>query len=240
MKPIQLDTAMNHPSFLALDRAHLGHAGPDLSAHLESCEQCRGYLESLSTLGSASGFVAVQRAIERRPRFSLAWVFGPASLAVAACCLFLFVSHRDGSVEPGLGSYVGAKGFRSVWIYVKHGTETLLWDGKQPLSAGDRVRLKIDPGSYHRVAVYSLSDPQSPSLLFEGALSPGENLTLPEAWEIDGSPKAEQLFVVFSDAPVVPAWDDWRQGKVSSGVAVLPFVLPKAGSPGIDAGSLKP
>jgi hypothetical protein len=51
-------------------------------------------------------------------------------------------------------------------------------------------------------------------LLYEGALSPGQNLTLPEAWEIDESPAAEQLFVVFSEAPTKPDWDEWRKGKL--------------------------
>lgn len=241
MKPSQLDSAMNHPSFLALDRAHLGQPTPDVAAHLGGCEECQLYLESLAEPAFAPSFASIQRAIEQpRRRFQWRWVFGSASLVAAACCVFLFVAHRDRNAGQTEDAYVGAKGFRSVWIYVRRGTETQLWDGKQPVLSGDRVRLKIDPGSYHRVEVYSLSDAQNPLRLYEGALSPGQNLTLPDAWEIDDSSSAEQLFVVFSDAPVTPLWDEWRQGRVQPGVAVLPFILPKTGSAGTDAGLLNP
>jgi hypothetical protein len=135
---------------------------------------------------------------------------------------------------------VGAKGFRSVWIYVKRGVETRLWDGKQPLLVGDRVRLKVDPGRYRHLAVYAKSEEQTPVLLFSGPLSPGENATLPDAWEIDDSPVAERLFVVFSAEPAQPDWQAWSRGDVPRGVEVLPFVLPKAGPAGTDAGAREP
>jgi len=241
MKPKRLESAIHHPSFLALDRAHLGQDVPEVTLHLRTCAECRGYCASLASPGSASGFVAVEQAIARgRRRFSLGWLLAPASLAAAVCCIFLVVSRGTPSAGRVDGDYVGAKGFRSVWIYVKHGTETQLWDGKQSIAPGDRLRLKIDPGSYHHVEVYSLSDPAHPSLLYAGALSPGQNLTLPEAWELDQSPAAEQLFVVFSEAPTKPDWGELRHGKVPAGVAVLPFVLPKTASLGIEAGVLPP
>lgn len=240
MKPNQLASDTSHPSFLALDRAHLGQVLPDVSAHLGGCEACRRYVDSPAASASASGFAAVQQALERPRRSFAAWVWGGGSVSALVCGLLLLVAHRwprAGQVED---VYVGAKGFRSVWIYVKHGSETQLWDGKQALSVGDRIRLKVDPGSYHRVEVYSLGDSQHASLLFSGALAPGQNLTLPDAWELDGSSAPERLFVVFSDAPVKPDWDDWQQGRVPSGIAVLPFVLPKNGLAVSDAGSLSP
>jgi len=228
-------SAALHPSFLALDRAHLGAASPAVSAHLAGCEVCRSYVESPVDALDAPDFVALKQAIERRHKPRARWLWAGASLAAAACALLLVVTHRSPDARLGADPYVGAKGFRSVWIYVKRGTETLLWDGKHRLLPGDRLRLKVDPGSYHRVAVYSGGP--SPTLLFSGKLTPGQNLTLPEAWEIDDSPTDEQLFVVFSDGPVEPDWNDWRLGRVPRGIAVLPFTLPKAGS---DAGSFGP
>lgn len=232
------DSATNetlHPSFLALDRVHLGADSPAILTHLASCEACRSYVESPAAAASASGFVALERAIHGRvrPRFNRLW---PAlSLAAAACALLLVVTHRSRDARPGAAGYVGAKGFRSVWIYVKRGTETLLWDGKRPLSPGDRLRLKVDPGSYHQLAVYSLGP--SPTLLYSGPLTPGQNLTLPDAWEVDNSRGDEQLLVVFSDQQVEPDWNNWRLGRVPAGVAALPFTLRKVG---FDAGSSSP
>jgi len=222
----QPDPETNHPSFLALDRAHLGRPAPEVAAHLAECDACRLYLGSLAEPDFLPSLTEIQRTLARpRRRFSWSWLLAPASLAAAAGCVFLFVAHRDLNAPRAQDAYVGAKGFRSVWIYVRRGTETVLWDGKQPVAAGDRVRLKIDAGSYHRVEVYSLSASQIPTRVYQSAISPGQNLTLPEAWEIDDSPEAEQLFVVFSDAPVTPTWDAWRQGRVQPGVAVLPFLL---------------
>ncbi|MEO8903736.1 MAG: hypothetical protein ABI488_15650 [Polyangiaceae bacterium] len=243
MRPNPLYSRSFHPSFLALDRAHLGHPTAETTTHLRGCDACRGYLAALSEPVSTAGFVVIERELAARAakrRFSLAWVFGPASLAAVACAALLFMAHRQPNAGRGDEEYVGAKGFCSVWIYVKRGTETQLWDGKQPLAAGDRVRLKLDPGSYHRVALYSLSDPVHPALLYSGALSPGHTLTLPDAWEIDDSKTAEQLYVVFSDAPVEPAWEDWRHGRVARGVAVLPFILPKTGSADAGRGQFNP
>jgi hypothetical protein len=224
-----------HPSFLALDRAHLAEASPAVSAHLTGCESCRGYVASLASDPVASGFVELEQTIQGRKKRVARWLWTGASLAAAACALLLVVRQRFPDTRPGGESYVGAKGFRSVWIYVKRGTETTLWDGKRRLLPGDRLRLKVDPGSYHQLAVYSAAP--SPTLLFSGKLTPGQNLTLPEAWEIDDSPSDEQLLVVFSDAPVEPDWNDWRLGRVPPGIAVLPFTLPKTGS---DAGSFGP
>jgi len=240
MKSSQLHQIANHPSFLALDRAHLGHGSADVVAHLDGCVECRRYLESLASPGTASGFAAVQQAIGKQQRIPMAWVWGSVSLVAVACSFFLFVGHRELHEGRGEEAYLGAKGFLSVWIYVKHGTETELWDGKKPLSSGDRVRLKVDPGKYHRVEVYSLSTDQNPTQIYAGAATPGQSTTLPDAWEIDDSPAAERLFVVFGDEPIKPDWDDWLQGKVTPGVSVLPFVLPKSGSAGSDAGRLSP
>jgi hypothetical protein len=223
-----------HPSFLALDRAHLGLASPAILAHLSSCEACRNYVESPSSAASASGFSALQRAIERQNQPSK-WLWAAASLAAAACALLLVVTHRSPDARPGADVYVGTKGFRSVWIYVKRGAETVLWDGKRPLSPGDHLRMKVDPGNYHQLAVYSLG--QSPTLLYSGRLTPGQNLILPDAWEIDDSLSDEQLLVVFSDNPVEPEWNEWRLGRVPAGVAALPFTLRKVGS---DAGPFRP
>lgn len=235
----QPDSEANHPSFLALDRAYLGAATADVTAHLEHCPACRQHLELLAAPAHVPRFVARPRASEhssfRWNRWLSAVSFGAVTLGV-----ILFIARGEHGRARVDDPYVGEKGFRSVWIYVRRGSETQLWDGKRPLAAGDRVRLKIDAGSFQRVEVYSLSDPRNPARLYEGAISPGQTMTLPEAWEIDDSPAPEQLFVVFSDAPVAPNWEQWRTGKAPPGVAVLPFVLPKTSAPSADAGQRSP
>jgi hypothetical protein len=239
MKAERLESELNHPSFLALDRTHLGASTPDVEAHLERCATCRQYLESLAASAPVPNFSLPLPAFERRRARWSQWL-GAASLAAAAACgALLWLQHPDRDAKRVDETYVGEKGFRSVWIYVRRGAETQLWDGKRPIAAGDRLRLKIDAGSFHRVEVYSLSDPQHPTRLFESALTPGQTMTVPDAWEVDDSPVAEQLFVVFSNSPLTPTWDDWRRGKVQPGIAVLPFILPKNAASS-DAGQLTP
>lgn len=224
-----------HPSFLALDRMHLGLAPAEVTAHVDDCAVCRQHLDGLGTV-VAGGFGSLQSTMNARRRTRWSWIAGFSSLAAAACAVLLFIGHRTAVSDVDQSVYVGAKGFRSVWIYVKHGLETELWDGKKPIAPGDRLRLKIDPGTYRHVQIYSLDAADSATLLFESDLVPGRTLTLPDAWEVDDAPAAERLFVVFGQQAVEPAWHDWLAGTAGSNVAVLPFVLVK----GADAGAQGP
>lgn len=234
------DSTQTHPSFLALDRAHLGHASLEVTAHLDGCEACRLYVESPESPATSTGFAAVRDVIEQQRRFRFPRFFAFASLAAATCGLVLVLTQRTPRETRDEQSYIGVKGFRSVWIYVKRGTETELWDGKRPVASGDRLRLKVDFGGYRHVAIYSLDDVGRATRLFAGGRTQGQNFTLPDAWEVDDSSEPERLFVIFSDEPFEPNWSDIRAGKAQPGVAVLPFMLPKANGSGIDAGPLGP
>lgn len=230
----------DHPSFLALDRAALGGTSPGLNQHLDGCAQCRGYVESLGEPPMASGLVDVRRTLEQR-RKTMSWLWALVPAVAAACGLVLIVRHPQPDLPHAPPPpYVAAKGFLSVWIYVKHGANTELWDGKKPLFVGDQLRLKVDPGRFRRVEVYSVKPPGAPTLLYAGSVVPGQSATLPEAWEVDAEPGAEQLLVTFSNEAIKPAWPDWLQGKVQPGVSVLPFTLPKSTASDPDAGSTTP
>ncbi len=232
-----------HPSFLALDRAGLGELSPDMSQHLDGCAECRSYVQSLGEAPLASSLVEIRgKLVQRRRRTLRAWW---AALPVAAAACGLIVLSLNPQPDLPLGPrnpppYVAAKGFLSVWIYVKHGPNTELWDGKKPVSVGDQLRLKVDPGSFRRVEVYSVKPPAAPTLLYSGRVVPGQSATLPEAWEVDAEPGAERLVVAFSNEAVKPVWPDWLQGKLQPGVSVLPFTLPKSPSTDPDAGSTSP
>lgn len=233
-----------HPSYLALDRASLGEPSAEVAQHLQECAECRAYVEGVAEPAPASGFVRVRQQLDaaRRARLRAGFVLLPVLAAAAGVLLFVKLQPQPvlptGPVEEQ--AYVGNKGFTSVWIYVKHGSSSELWDGKRALFAGDRLRLKLDPGRYRRVQVYSVKDPSEPSLLYASDVKPQESFTLPDAWEVDADPGAEQLLVVFSNAPIEPVWPDWLQSKAPPGVTLLPFVLPKSRSPDNDGGSSTP
>lgn len=230
MNTTSATSAAAHPSFLALDRVYLGSAEPAVVEHIAKCATCRMYLDSLTNYAFDPKFVQAKASHPHPARLPRPWLLGALSLAAMAFGLVLFVANIERTVEP-TETYVAAKGFRSVWVYVRRGNETHLWDGKQPFVAGDRVRLKVDPGGYRRIQVYSLTEPTRPTLLFSGPLTPNEIMSLPEAWELDDSPAAERLFVVLSQTSIEPAFDAWSRGNVPPDVAVLPLVLPKSQVP---------
>lgn len=228
-----------HPSYLVLDRAALSWSSSQLDEHLASCEECRRYVESLREAPPSSAMLPIRNRIERareerQRKLRFRWLTG-ASTILAAACLLLLVGRATPPSPSQRPAYVGVKGFSSVWIYVKHGTTTKLWDGKQTVAGGDRLRLKVDPAGYRRVEVYSVKNASAPELLYAGSVAPTQSATLPDAWEVDNEPGAERLFVVFSNEPVKPDWDRWLRGQVESGVVALPFVLPKAAGASPDA-----
>lgn len=230
-----------HPSYLQLDRAALGDPSQELRAHLTDCSECRAYLEGLSDPPPESGLLELRRKVEqsRRAKLRKWWALVPAAAAAVG---LLFVGLNGGSRRAvGEQPYIGAKGFASVWIYVKHGTRTQLWDGKRALFVGDQLRLKVDPGQFQRLEVYSTSNLAAPERLYAGEVSPGQSVTLPDAWELDDEPGPERLAVVLSHEVVVPSWPDWLAGKVQADVVVLPFELPKTrAATGADAGDGEP
>jgi len=219
-----------HPSYLALDRAALTGPGPELDSHLRRCEQCRAYLDGLAGAPPAERRAALQLRLGRSHRARARWWWAAPPLAVAAAAL-LFVGLRPQPSLPMAPSYVGVKGFSSVWIYLKHGNTTALWNGKAALFVGDQLRLKIDPGPYRRLEVYSVKRPQAPELLFGGDIAPGRTMTLPDAWEVDSEAGDERLLVVLSNEPVKPAVGEWLGGKVAASMSVQLFVLPKSLAP---------
>jgi hypothetical protein len=223
-----------HPSYLQLDRFSLGFVSDDVAHHLESCAACRSHVQSLSRTPH-SGLTDVTARLERQRRSRRRVWWTASSALAAAACLLLMLGRFGLAPAEDKPSYVGTKGLVSVWIYVKRGQTTQLWDGKQAVVAGDRLRIKVDPAGYDRVAVYSVQDPDAPSLLYAGAVVPGRNTALPAAWEIDAEGPAEHLIVVFSQGVVEPSWTRWLNGQVEPGVSVLPFVLPKSSAPPPDA-----
>jgi hypothetical protein len=217
----------SHPSFLALDRASLGLAAPDVSEHVASCEVCQQHLRSLVEAPPAPPPAGVWSAVAARQKRVRAWYTGTSLLAAAACLLLVLGRSTLPPAGDSPPVYVGAKGFASVWIYVKRGPAIELWDGKRPIATGDRLRVKLDPAAFRRVEVYSMKDPQAPELLYSGAVTPGQS-TLPEAWEVDAEPGAERLVVVLANGPTQPVWERWLDGKAPADVSVHSFVLPKS------------
>ncbi|MCG8420768.1 MAG: hypothetical protein MJE77_22840 [Proteobacteria bacterium] len=193
-----------------------------------------------------------------RPRWSgatLVWSGGLASaLAAAAVLLVVATGDRPGeptvtetadrpgpvgrdrkSPQPGHSApYTGAKGAEAVGLYIKRAGRVSLWDGSSPVMPGDSLRLKVVPGGFTRVAVFS-PDPAAKRSeralieLYAGAVEPGRGHLIPAAWKVDRAVGSETLIVVLSRAPLSPG-DAVRAiagPTARPGVWVRRFVIPK-------------
>lgn len=96
------------------------------------------------------------------------------------------------------------RGAPSVGLYIKRGARVFLWDGRQPVAAGDRLRLKVVPEGFTHVGVFATaaSSSEQARLLFASEIAPEEETLLPRAWEVDDTSGAETLVVVLGRRPV--------------------------------------
>jgi hypothetical protein len=214
----------DHPSFLLLDRASLGIFMPEVTAHLAGCAQCQTYLKSLAET-TVPQRARPPRLDARSPRLRT-WVATGAGALAAAAAIAIVARPTAPSSEMDL--YVASKGAEAAWLYVKHGNETRLWDGKSAVAPGDRLRLKVEPGRFGHLQVFLLGSAEQAELIYSARLERREGFVLPEAWEVDDAPEPERLLIVFSQQPAPDAWREIVQGQQPKGLASVAFTLPKA------------
>jgi hypothetical protein len=189
---------IDHPSFLELDRVALGvDVASTTRTHLSSCERCRHHVEQLEQRDSPPTWVR-DLARPRRPRRT--WLFGGGfALAAAAAMVLLVVARRD--PDP---SFTTVKGGPSVAVHIKRGDAVFVWDGREPVSPGDHLRLEIAATGYHRVQVFAAGD----VALYDAPIAASSgSVLLPTAWKVDAEPGAETLTIVLSDGDShQPVW----------------------------------
>jgi hypothetical protein len=214
----------DHPSFLLLDRASLGILMPEVTAHLTVCAQCQAYLKSLAETPVPPR--AQPPRLEARVPRSWSWVTAGAGAVAVAAAIAIMARPAPPTSETDL--YIASKGAEAAWLYVKHGSETRLWDGKSAVAPGDRLRLKVEPGRFGHLQVFSLGSTERAELIYSARLERRERLVLPEAWEVDDAPEPERLLIVFSQQPAPDAWREIVRGQQPKGLASVAFTLPKA------------
>jgi hypothetical protein len=179
-----------HPSFLQLDRLASGIADTAVAAHARHCPECTAHL------GRCEPPVAIPAWVRELPapresgfwrRWAALGVLVTASLLIAV----LPRSHEE----------VTAKGSPAVAVYFRRGDHVSLWDGVQPLQAGDAVQLKVQSGGFSQVTVGSV---ESGQVLYQGAAQADAATLLPQAFTLDAAARDEALLVVFSQKPLSP------------------------------------
>ena len=185
---------IDHPSFLELDRAALGiDVASATHTHLSTCERCRVHVERLAPQEAPPAWV---RDLARVRRSRRPWLFG-GGLALAAAVILLLFARRDADPDA---SFTTVKGGPSVAVHVKRGDAVFLWDGLDPVSPGDQLRLEIAATGYQRLQVFAAGGVP----LYDAPISAGSTL-LPTAWEVDAQPDAETLTIVLTGSHQ-PEW----------------------------------
>jgi hypothetical protein len=232
----------SHPSFIALDRlAQGGSADAALRAHVAACAHCRTHLAThASSPEPHPGLAAAARARSERSWFlkggsslrARRWFIASGGLA-AVGLVALFAWRPTGEGESRPGGYVGSKGGPSVWIYVMRGSELSLWDGREAVGPGDRVRIKVDPQGYARVQVFREGRAVGKlERLYADALDPARVITLPPTWAVDEAPEAERLVVIFSQRAIAVEEAERVVARPPEGLWMRRFVLTKTAAQG--------
>ena len=211
-----------HLSFLALDGIRLGRArSTDERAHLADCPDCSGYLRASEAAAALPLPAWLSRAAAgvhhdvapgavvtgqrwRRPRWlwllALAPAAGAAALWLVAPRLPPLGGQPAPMVAPGEGTR--EKGTPAVRVFVQRDGRVFVWDGRQPVSPGDRLRLEVQRAGYRFVSVAGLPrSEQPPQLLYQGPLDPPGAL-LPISFRVDDRDSAEVVSVILGHAPV--------------------------------------
>jgi hypothetical protein len=215
-----------HPSFLALDR----HAvrpldGSTVGEHVERCPACRSHVERVRSSGPVPDWA---RDLSRAPaRASLRWSWLAAAAALAAGVLVIALRPA----RPHDPESTTVRGSAAVGVYVRRGSRVFLWDGRQPVVAGDRIRLKVIPEGFAYVTVLTRETSGGERrlrVLFAAEVDPGRESVLPAAWQIDAAPGPETLIVSLSQGPLAPGEIVRAEHRADAAIWVRRLELPKA------------
>jgi hypothetical protein len=207
-----------HLSYLVLDGIRLGRPrSADEQAHLAACPDCAGHLQADVDAAALPVPAWVSRARVHqeaagtallRRRRPWVWLLALAPAAAAASLWLVMArpapqasdTHPAPAVAPGEGTR--EKGTPAVRVFVKRDGRVFVWDGKQAVRAGDRLRLEVQRAGYRFVSVAGLPrSEQPPQLLYQGPLDAAGAL-LPLSFRVDDRGHEEVLSVILGSAPV--------------------------------------
>jgi hypothetical protein len=177
-----------HPSMLALDLAALGGSDPVVERHVASCQECRARVQA-----SAPSPEPVPVWVTAAPRpapWSLRWLV-PALVAAVAAVVVVTRSEPPSSTR--------AKGQPSFALYVERGGVVRLWDGQQPVFAGDRLQLKVAASGFDSLQVGVAASDGGWRVVYQGAVDPAAETVLPESWVVDEADPSLRLGFLLCD-----------------------------------------
>lgn len=191
---------MNHPSFVALDRLHLGLGLEADRLHAQTCQQCGAYLGRLA-LPVAVPTELKERLSGRPPR---RWMWLGGLVAVAGALISLVTVPPEPEVRT--------KGAPVSSLFVKRNETITRWDSTAPVLPGDGLQLEVQPDGFTWLTVLD-----GIQVLWEGAVTSPRH-SLPTSWRVEPGTAAIELRLVFSQTrlPATEALDAWVKGERSA------------------------
>ncbi len=173
-----------------------GKPDPALAAHLEECARCRSYLDGLRALDALPmGMRAARPTSKGIPRWG-SWVAVAAALVLAVGSALLLRRAALGGRE----GYVATKSAPAAQVLVRRAGQTMVWDGRGPVRAGDSLALRVACEGMAHVGVLVRTRDGSWSRVFDGGCPHGE--TLPFTLAVDAEPGDEHIATVLSRIPL--------------------------------------
>lgn len=194
-------TAGEHPSFFVQDQWASGvDVAPEARRHLEACAQCRARAEGLRGVEVTPDWARrIKARPVRAPALARTWVWaaGAGALATAAVLLLL-------SAPPPDPPTTTIRGAPAVAVYVSRRSHVSLWDGREPLAPGDRLRVEIAGEGFTHATVLAPDARGGLRVLHDARIDPVHKTLLAPAWRVDDAPGDETLVVVLGNRRVAP------------------------------------
>jgi hypothetical protein len=188
---------MSHPSSLDLEAFACGEEVNAVASHLDGCDACRAFVESLRGLPAP----AMKPAAKRRSPWNLGAIALP--LAAAAVLLLLLRSpKKEGETIPTIAQPASTeepatsfKGMRQVAVIRERDGEQKRFTGKVPVREGDRLRIEVAIDREQAILAAVVSDDGSTLELMPAAVrAPGTHYSEKSA-RVSGPPMGGKIVV---------------------------------------------
>jgi hypothetical protein len=198
----------DHPSKFRLEKWWTGKSCPEIESHVDSCEECRDYVESmkrerLALLQNESAQEFMFRAglhteFEAQDESSEApeakhivwWISAPAALVAIALISLMFINPPTPTIPPPAAQgKVAFKGHAKLAVILLRDGKQSLQSGKLTVAGGDKIQIQLELTKPSQVTVGVLQDDGSwNAVAVKIQLAAGKHLVHKGALEVGANP----------------------------------------------------
>jgi hypothetical protein len=198
----------DHPSKFRLEESWTGKSYPEIESHVDSCEECRDYVESMKRerlallqnesaqefmfrAGLHTEFEAQNLSSEApEPKHIVWWISAPLVLVAIALISLMFINPPTPTIpQPGAQGEVTFKGHAKLSVILLRDGKQSLQSGKMTIVGGDKLRIQLELTKPSQVTVGVLQDDGSwNAVAVNIQLAAGKHLVHKDALDVDENP----------------------------------------------------